>query len=122
MLSSDFLGDLGGNSVHVSDTLLGKRFTNDNTINLDGTNKTVGFEFLEAVSDDLTGGHGGMLGLGTVSLGGRVVLSELVDTDSRSHVGLVSNGGGSDVKPVIVVWSEILETGSLIVGNPLLKI
>ena len=60
-----------------------------------------------------------MLGVCSVVLVATVVLSEGVDSDSSSDVQLVGDGGSSNVKPVWVVWSEILETSSLIVGGPL---
>ena len=56
-----------------------------------------------------------MLGAGSVSLLGTVVLSEGVDTNSSSHVDLISDGGGSDVKPVLVVWREVFVASGLIV-------
>lgn len=61
-----------------------------------------------------------MLGAGTHSLGGGVVLSEGVDSNLTSHVELVGDGGSSDVKPVGVRRSEVLEASGLIVNGPLL--
>ena len=60
-----------------------------------------------------------MFGLGSVSLVGTVVLSEGVDSNLSSHVELVGNGGSSNVKPVLVIWSEVLETSGFIVNGPL---
>ena len=83
------------------------------------TDKLSILELNEAVSDALTGGESGVLGASTVSLLLRVVLSEGVDTDLTSHVELVSDGGSTDVEPVIVVWSKVLETRCFIVLSPL---
>ena len=60
-----------------------------------------------------------MLGASTVSLLGSVVFSEGVDSNLSSHVELIGDGGSSDVKPVWVVWGEVLETGCFIVDGPL---
>jgi hypothetical protein len=60
-----------------------------------------------------------VLGAGSVSLLGSVVLSEGVDSNLSSHVELVGDGGSSDVKPVGIVWGEVLETGCFIVDGPL---
>jgi hypothetical protein len=48
--------------------------------------------------------------------------SEGRDSDSLSHVELVSDGSGSGVKPVLVVWGQILISSSFSVGNPLINI
>ena len=76
-------------------------------------------EFDEAVSDALSSCQSVVLGVCSVVLVATVVLYEGVDSDSSSDVQLVGDGGSSNVKPVWVVWSEILETSSLIVGGPL---
>lgn len=60
-----------------------------------------------------------MLSAGSVSLLGSVVFSEGVDSNLSSHVELVGDGGSSDVKPVWVIRSEVLETGCFIVDGPL---
>ena len=60
-----------------------------------------------------------MFGAGSASLFTTVVLSEGVDSNLSSHVELVGDGGSSDVKPVLIVRSEILETGCFIVDGPL---
>ena len=60
-----------------------------------------------------------MLGAGSVSLFGSIMLSEGVDSNLSSHVELVGDGGSSDVKPVWVIRSEVLETGSFVVDSPL---
>jgi hypothetical protein len=60
-----------------------------------------------------------VLGAGTVSLLGTVMLSEGVDSNLSSHVELVGDGGSSDVKPVSIVRSEILEACCFIVDGPL---
>jgi len=71
------------------------------------------------VADDLTGRLSAVLGAGTVSLLGAVVLAEGVDTRSLAHVELVGNGGSADVEPVSVVRREILLGAGLIIGGPL---
>ena len=118
------LGDLGSNSVHVFGTLLGESLAND----LSGTiivfnghlsDESGLLELLEAVSDVLSGSHTGVLSAGSVSHLGGVVLSEGVDTDSSSHVELIGDRGSSSVKPVIIIWGQIVGTGSLVVICPL---
>ena len=76
-------------------------------------------EFDEAVADVLTSGLGEVLSAGSDSLVATVVLAEGVDTGSLAHVELVGNGGGTDVKPVIIVGSELASAGSLGVLGPL---
>ena len=46
------------------------------------------------------------------------MLSEGVDTNSSSHVDLVSYRGGSNVKPVRVIRSQISLDTSLVVDSP----
>ena len=60
-----------------------------------------------------------MLGASSVSLLGTVVFSEGVDSNLSSHVELIGDGGSSDVKPVWIVRSEVLETGCFVVDGPL---
>lgn len=87
-----FLSDLGGNSVHVFGSLLGKSLANNLAV-LDGhlSNETSGLELLEAISDVLTSSLGGMLGACSITLSSRVVLSEGVDSNSSSNVKLICN-------------------------------
>ena len=113
------LGDVGSDSVHISDTLLGEDFTSAEFLLHHLANKLSLLELLEAVSDDLTGRESGVLSASTNSLFRRVVLSEGLDTDLASHVELVSDGGSSDVEPVLLLWGEVLEAGSLVVDGPL---
>ena len=80
------------------------------------------FELNEAVSDALSGDKSVSLGAGSVSLLSTVVLSEGVDSDLLSHVQLIGNGCSSDVKPVWVIWGEILVASSLVVVGPLFNI
>ena len=47
------------------------------------------------------------------------MLSEGVDSNLSSHVKLISDGGSSSVKPVVIVWSEVLGAGGLVVIGPL---
>ena len=116
--------DLGSNSVHVGGSFLGKSFTNDEVLTIfilvgDLSDEGSSLELDENVSDGFTSGESGVLGAGTVSLLGTVVLSEGVDSNLSSHVELVGDGGSSDVKPVWVIRSEVLETGSFVVDSPL---
>ena len=94
--SLELLGDLGSNSVHVGLALLGEGLSNDLGsvvvgLNIDSANKSGVLELLENVSDALSGALGGVLGSGSVSLLGRVVLSQGVDSDLASHVELVGD-------------------------------
>lgn len=119
--------DLGSNSVHVSDSDLGEGLTSGGfvsvfTLESDETDESSGFQLLKAVSDVSTGSSGSSFGLSTSLLSGSVVGSEGGDSDSLSHVELVSDGGGSGVKPVSVVWGQILISSSFSVGNPLINI
>jgi len=121
------LDNLAGDSVHVGDTSLGEGLAVDHgsTVGvLEGhlANELGLLELLEAVSDALASGKSGVLGDGASSLGGRVVLSQGVDTDLSSHVQLVGDGGGSDVKPVGIIGGEVLEAAGLVVRSPLLLI
>lgn len=115
---------MGGNSVHVSSSLLGKSFTNDEVFTIfalvgDLSNEGGSLQLHEDVSDGFSGGESAVLGAGSVSLLGSVVLSEGGDSNLTSHVELVGDGGSSDVEPVWVVWGEVLETGCFIVNGPL---
>ncbi len=60
-----------------------------------------------------------MFAVGTIALVTTVVLAEGLDTDLASHVELVGNGGGAEVKPVIVVGAEFIGAGGLNVASPL---
>ena len=118
------LDDLGGNSVHIGGTLLGKSLTGDELLTLftfddHFSDILSSLEFDEAVSDVLTSDESAVLGADTVSLLTRVVLSEGVDTNLTSHVELISDGGSSDVEPVLVIRRQILVAGCLIIHSPL---
>ena len=115
---------MGGNSVHIGGTLLGKSLTRDELLTIftfddHFSDILSSLEFNEAVSDVLTSDESAVLGADTVSLLTGVVLSEGVDTNLTSHVELISDGGSSDVKPVLVIRRKILVTGCLIVHSPL---
>ena len=104
---------MGGNSVHIGGTLLGKSLTGDELFTLftfddHFSDILSSLEFDEAVSDVLTSEESAVLGADTVSLLTRVVLSEGVDTNLTSHVELISDGGSSDVEPVLVIRRQIL--------------
>ena len=60
-----------------------------------------------------------MFSAGSVSLLGTVMLSEGVDTSLSSHVELISAGSSSNVNPIGVVRSEILEATGFVIVSPL---
>ena len=120
------VGDLSGNSVHIGGSFLGEGLSiwNGGAVLLEVhfSNKLGFLQLDEAVSDAFSSDESVLLSAGSVSLLGAVVLSESVDSDLLSHVELVSDGGSSNVKPVWIVWGEILEASSLIVVGPLFNI
>ena len=121
---SGSVGDFSSDSVHIGGSLLGEGLSIWNGVSVLGlvvhlSDKLSLLELDEAVSDALSSCQSVVLGVCSVVLVATVVLSEGVDSDSSSDVQLVGDGGSSNVKPVWVVWSEILETSSLIVGGPL---
>ena len=117
------LGDLGSNSVHIGDALLGQRDTGNDggTVVLVGNlaDEGGGLELVEAVADNLTGRESSVLGLGAVPLLGGVVLTEGLDTGLSTDVQLVGDGGGADIEPVRIVRAQVLEARSLVVDGPL---
>lgn len=120
----ELLGDLGGNSVHVGGSLLGKSLSVDDGWTIivlvwELTNKASLLELDHAVSNAFSGGESVVLSAGSVVLVSRVVLSESVDSDLSSNVELIGNGGSSDVKPVSIIRSEILVASCLVVSSPL---
>ena len=76
-------------------------------------------ELNKAVSDAFSSGKSVVFLKDSLSLSGRVVLSEGVDTNLASHVELVCDGGSSDVKPIWVIRSQVLLACGLIVDGPL---
>ena len=115
---------MGGNSVHVGGTLLGESFVVENFLTGFGhklhlSNELVLLELEEAVSDAFTSGKSGVFGSGSVSVFTGVMLSEGVDTNLSSHVELISDGGSSNVKPVLIIRSEILVAGGFVIPGPL---
>ena len=121
------LHGLGGDSVHVHDTLLGESLTHGDggafgRVELGGSDESCFLELHEAETDVLTSGSAGVLWLGSVSASVTVVLAETVDTNLLAHVELVGDGGSTDVEPVVVVWGELLLASSLNVLGPLLSI
>ena len=118
------LDHVSGDSVHIGGSLLGEGFANNNLDAfvrdvLGGADETGSLELDEAVADVLTGSLTGVLGVGTVALVATVVLTEGVDTNLSSHVELVSDGGSTDVEPVVVIRGEFLEATSLNMASPL---
>ena len=121
------LNDGGGDSVHIGCSLLCQGLTSWLLCTifglvLDLTDETWLFELLEAVSDDLTGSLVLMGRSDTVSSLSTVVGLEGWDSNLSSHVELVCNWGSSNVHPVNVVRSEVLEASSLNVLTPLINI
>ena len=118
------LGDLGSNSVHVGNALLGESLAVDHVgtvLRLPGdlADELGVLKLEKAVADALTSTESVMLSLDTVSLLRGVVLTEGVNTSLTTHVELVGNRSGADVKPVGVVGREILLGTGLIIGGPL---
>lgn len=121
------VGNLSGNSVHIGGSLLGEGLSGLDLGAILGfvvhlSDELSLLKLDEAVSDALSSDESVSLGAGSESLLGSVVLSEGVDSDLLSHVELVSNGGSSDVKPVWIVWGEILHASGFIVVGPLYNI
>jgi hypothetical protein len=115
---------LGSDSVHVGGALLGQDFLVNSLsavflLILDEANEASFFELFKAVSDNLARALSVVRGSHTVSLLATIVGSEGRETDLSSDVELVGYGGSSYVEPVAVIWSEILEAGSLHIGGPL---
>ena len=122
---------MGSDSVHVGDSLLGKRLAHSDVshffvrvleLELYHSDETSSFELGKAVANVLTGSLTGVFGVSTVSLVSTVVLTKSVDSDLLSHVDLVGNGGGTVVEPVTVDWRKFPSAGSLDVGGPLKNI
>ena len=121
------VGDFSSDSVHIGGSLLGEGLSIWNGVSVLGlvvhlSDKLSLLELDEAVSDALSGDKSVSLSAGSESLLGSVVLSEGVDSDLLSHVELIGNGGSSDVKPVWIIWGEILHATGLIVVGPLFNI
>ena len=121
------LHGLGGDSVHVHDTLLGESLTHGDggafgRVEFGGSDEACFLKLHEAETDVLTSCSAGVLWLGSVSCSVTVVLAETVDTDLLAHVELVSDGGSTDIEPVVVVWGELLLASGLNVLGPLLSI
>jgi hypothetical protein len=121
------VGNLSGDSIHIGGSLLGEGLSIWNGVAVLGfvvhlSDELGLFKLNEAVSDAFTSDKSVVLGTGSVSLLSTVVLSESVDSDLLSHVELIGNRGSSDVKPVWVIWGEILVASSLIVIGPLFNI
>ena len=124
---SGSVGDFSSDSVHIGGSLLGEGLSIWNGVSVLGfvvhlSNKLGLLELDEAVSDALSSDKSVSLSAGSESLLGSVVLSEGVDSDLLSHVELIGNGGSSDVKPVWIIWGEILHATGLIVVGPLFNI
>ena len=118
------LGDLGSDSVHVSDALLGESLAVDHGGAVlrspgDLADEAGVLELEEAVADALSSTESVMLSLSAVSLLGGVVLAQRVDTSLTTHVELVGHGSSSHVDPVGIIGSEVLEAGGLVVDGPL---
>ena len=118
---------LGGDSVHVHDTLLGESLAHGDggafgRVELGGSDEACFLKLHEAETDVLTGSSSLVLWLGSVSCSVTVVLAETVDTDLLAHVHLVGDGSSTDIEPVVVVWGEFLLASGLDDLGPLLSI
>ena len=111
------LDELGSDSVHVGDALLGQRLAHSDVLDLlvsvlelvlDDANETSSLKLSKAVADVFTSGHTSVFGVGAVSLVATIVLTESVDSDLISHVDLVGDGGGAVVEPVSIIWGELV--------------
>ena len=105
-----FLDSLGSNAVHVHSSLLGEGLAHGDGLTVSriqsgGANEASLLEHLEAEADVLSTGLAVVLGLGSTSHLGAVVLSESLDSSLFSHVELVGDGGGTSVEPVGIVGS-----------------
>ena len=115
---------MGGDSVHVGDTLGSQGLAHGNRglflgHELGSSDEAGLFQLNQAVADVLASGHSGVFSAGAVVLLATVVLAKTVDSDLLSDVQLVGNRGGTVVKPVAVIGRELLEAGSLSVLSPL---
>ena len=124
---SGSVGNFSSDSVHIGGSLLGESLSIWNGVAILGfvvhlSDELSLLELDKAVSDALSGDESVSLGAGSESLLGSVVLSESVDSDLLSHVELIGNRGSSDVKPVWIIWGEILHASGLIVVGPLFNI
>ena len=124
MLLLELLGNLGSDSVHVGHALLGESLADAllaAVVVLEGelANQASSLQLLEAVSDALASRLAGVLGHRAVSLVGRVVLAEGVDSHLASHVQLVRHRGCSRVQPVVIIGGQLLGARSLDVNGPL---
>jgi len=118
------LDDLGGDSVHIGDTLGGQGLAHGYRCfffgHEFGSSDEAGlFQLNQAIADVFASGFSGVFSAGSVVLFATVVLTKSVDTDLLSHVNLVGNRSSTVVKPVAVIGRELLEAGSLSVLSPL---
>ena len=113
-----------GDTVHVHDSLLSQALTHGEGLTIWGlelgsSDNVESLKLSEAVSEVLSSSLTSVLGLGSTSGLGSVVLTETGDTDLTSHVDLVSNRSGTGVEPVLGVWRKFLEAASLNDLSPL---
>ena len=118
---------LDSNTVHVHDALLGEGFSHGDAVTFLGlvlglTNETGLSELVEAVADVLSGGHFGGFFLGTTAGLATEVLAESLNTGLLSHVELVADSSGANVKPVSGEGVKLLVAGGLNCNGPLLNI
>ena len=125
--SSSLLGFLGvsdDKTVHIHDSLLGQTLAHGDGSSIrrlksGGSNKTSLLELGKAVALDSSCGQADSLSLGSTVLLSSEMLTEALDSDVLSHVELVTNSGGTNVKPVRGVWRELFKASSLSVLGPL---
>lgn len=121
------LDDLGGNSVHIGDSLGGEALSHDDGSTIlrlvaGGSDDLGSLELHKRVSDVLSGGKSVVLGLGASAGLGSVVLAEGVHTNLLLHVDLVGDGGSTGVKPVVIEGTKFLVVCGFNIAGPLLSI
>ena len=119
-----FLGMGDDKTVHIHDSLLGQTLAHGDGSSIrrlksGGSNKTSLLELGKAVALDSSCGQADSLFLGSTVLLSSEMLTEALDSDVLSHVELVTNSGGTSVKPVRGVWRELFKASSLSVLGPL---
>lgn len=115
---------LSSDSVHVSAALAGQSLSQDDALLLvveetPFINNFSGSKLLEAVADALTSWITLVLSLGSSALFATVVLAEGKDSETVSHVQLVSDRCSAGVEPVRIKGSQLMRARGLVVLSPL---